>query len=325
MSESAAETEALICAFQLVPFRPLGAAALGLAPTPDAPVWLHFNLLDNRARRHLEQRRGLDEDGRQILLSPDPRIQGQFFAGGFAAILGDLHHDFHVDPEGFGLLSLYVDSSTVITCRRHRLRSVDRLRTSLQGANAVTSPLAVFAELLEHIVDGFVGVVAQLGQSVEHAEDRILAGRVADQASALGHIRRVLVRLRRHASANRAVLQPLSQRVAPACSDELRQRLQEVIVRLDVLGQDLELVTERARLLQEEIASHIGEATSRNLYVVSVVTTTLLPITLITGIFGMNVGGLPLLESEHGFWWVVFGMSVMVTTTLILLRRSSRR
>ena len=48
---------------------------------------------------------------------------------------------------------------------------------------------------------------------------------------------------------------------------------------------------ERSRLLQEELRSRLGEATNRNLYLLSVVTTALLPITLITGVFGMNVGG----------------------------------
>jgi zinc transporter len=77
----------------------------------------------------------------------------------------------------------------------------------------------------------------------------------------------------------------------------------------------------RARLLQEEIAGRLGEATNRNLFVLSIVTTTLLPITLITGIFGMNVGGLPFVASGSGFWWVLAIMGLAVAVTLIVLRR----
>lgn len=58
-------------------------------------------------------------------------------------------------------------------------------------------------------------------------------------------------------------------------------------------------------------------------FVLSVVTTTLLPITLITGIFGMNVGGLPWVESEAGSYWVMFIIICAVITTLWVLR--SRR
>jgi zinc transporter len=80
-------------------------------------------------------------------------------------------------------------------------------------------------------------------------------------------------------------------------------------------------VQERARLLQEEIAARVGEATNRNLFVLSIATTTLLPITLITGIFGMNLQGLPLSQSPHGFGVVMLGIVSAVLLALWLLRR----
>ena len=51
--------------------------------------------------------------------------------------------------------------------------------------------------------------------------------------------------------------------------------------------------TERAKLLQEELAARLAENTGRNLYVLSILTAVLLPMTLVTGIFGMNVADLP--------------------------------
>jgi hypothetical protein len=74
-------------------------------------------------------------------------------------------------------------------------------------------------------------------------------------------------------------------------------------------------------LVQEEIAGRLTEATNRNLFLLSIVTTTLLPITLITGIFGMNVGGLPWVKDPGGFWWVMGVIGVGVVVTLALLRR----
>lgn len=53
----------------------------------------------------------------------------------------------------------------------------------------------------------------------------------------------------------------------------------------------------------------------------SIATTTLLPITLITGIFGMNVRGLPFAESPHGFYVVMLGIAATVLVALSLLRR----
>jgi len=322
MSMSAVETDALICAFRLSPTEPLGLEALELRPSPAQPLWLHFNLLDNRARRYVEQQLSLDDDARTLLLGSETRIQALMLDEGFAAILGDLHHDFNIDPEGFGTLAVYVSPELVVTCRRHRVRSVDRVRREMQASRDDRSPLDVFLLLVDEIVDGFVGVGTDLSERVENAQDRILAGRATQQSGELGHIRRVLARLRRHVLGNRTMLQPLLHRIAPRCNDDQRQQLHAILERFDAAGQDMDLTMERSRLLQEEIASRLGEATNRNLYLLSIVTTTMLPITLITGVFGMNVGGLPLFDSAHGFWWVMVGMTLTVVVTVLLLRKN---
>ena len=72
-------------------------------------------------------------------------------------------------------------------------------------------------------------------------------------------------------------------------------------------------------MLQEEIAGRLGKATNQNLYIVSLLTAIFLPITLITGIFGMNVGGLPGVDQDTGFVWVIGLMILTVVTSLVLL------
>jgi zinc transporter len=95
--------------------------------------------------------------------------------------------------------------------------------------------------------------------------------------------------------------------------------LHGAIERLDRIGLDLESVQERARLLQEEITRRTGEATNHNLYIVSLLTALFLPITLITGIFGMNVGGEPWVDQDGGFAWVFAIMILTAVTSLVLL------
>jgi zinc transporter len=79
---------------------------------------------------------------------------------------------------------------------------------------------------------------------------------------------------------------------------------------------------DRAQLLQEEVTMKTAEQTNRNLQILAIVTTIFLPATLVTGIFGMNVMGLPLTQSPHGFLWsimILIGSSALV---LWFLKRS---
>ncbi|MGC2577122.1 MAG: CorA family divalent cation transporter [Terrimicrobiaceae bacterium] len=102
-------------------------------------------------------------------------------------------------------------------------------------------------------------------------------------------------------------------------SDKDAADLRSSIERLEGLSLDLESIQERARLLQEEIGGRTVEATNLNLYIVSLFTAIFLPLNLITGIFGMNVAGLPWLENPGGFLWVTCVMVLTLITSLGLL------
>ncbi|HEV3241768.1 MAG TPA: CorA family divalent cation transporter [Methyloceanibacter sp.] len=64
------------------------------------------------------------------------------------------------------------------------------------------------------------------------------------------------------------------------------------------------------------------EQTNRSLHVLAIVTTVFLPASLVAGIFGMNVGGVPLTEDKDGFLWA---MAIIVVASIVvywLLKRS---
>jgi zinc transporter len=82
--------------------------------------------------------------------------------------------------------------------------------------------------------------------------------------------------------------------------------------RLDGIDHDIVVLRDRAHLLQEEITMHIAEATNRNLHVLAIATLLFLPATVLTGVYGMNVKGIPFTEHESGFPWV-FGLLVAST------------
>lgn len=313
-----ADSEGLICGFELageatraLPHLPPRGMAV-----PEVPQWLHFNLADIRACSWVEASVIMPEVARELFLENDNHIRCEVFDGGVVLVVGDLHHDFNGDPEGFGFLCVYLDARQMVTGRRHPLRAIDQVRRDMQAGHRVVSTVQLFAHLIEAIDDSFCRLIKSISDAIDEAEDEILVGRIHDQGGELGRHRRLLARLRRHMGAGRQKLQQCVVAVGRWCErddlDELRQALQ----RLEGTAQDLELVQERTRLLQEEIGSRLNEATNRNLYILSIVTVALLPINLITGIFGMNTGGLPWSHSEHGFWWVMLGMLVAVVLAL---------
>ena len=77
---------------------------------------------------------------------------------------------------------------------------------------------------------------------------------------------------------------------------------------------DLAALQERIKLLQEEMAAQVGEQTNRSVFTLTVVTVLALPINIIAGLLGMNVGGIPLADNAHGFLVVAL---IVVCFTLV--------
>src|SRR5271166_44360 len=84
---------------------------------------------------------------------------------------------------------------------------------------------------------------------------------------------------------------------------------------------DLHLQGERARLLQEESAAQLATATSRNLFVLTVVTTVLLPRGFVTGFFGMNTNGLLFGDSDNGTLYAAAICCLAAGLVYLLIRR----
>ncbi|MET0209723.1 MAG: transporter, partial [Burkholderiaceae bacterium] len=230
------------------------------------------------------------------------------------AVINDVHFDFAFEPSDIATLWVHVDRRLVITARRQPLRSVDKLREAVKAGQALRSS----AELLEHLMraqaDVLVEIVRGAVERVDRIEDDLLANRLDHKRVRLGTLRRLLVRLQRLLAPEPAAMFRLLQHppgwMAELDVQELRQSSEE----FSMVLHDMATLQERIKLLQEEIAAQVNEENNRSLFVLTIVTVLALPINIIAGLFGMNVGGVPLAEHHHGFWIVV---AIVVSFTVI--------
>jgi zinc transporter len=316
----------LICGFLLrpqLPPQPLEWEALTAEfATADRLIWLHFNLADVRARTWIASCEHIPEVAREMLLDSEPHIQLESLKDGFVGILGDLHYQFDAEPDSLGLVRIYLDRGCLISVRGRPLKATDRLRIALLHGEQIETSIDLLVHLLEYMTEIFSSVTIDIREVVDEIEDQLLKGNFQDKRGEIGTARRSLARLRRHLTGNRQVLsQRLMTRLPTWCREIDVSELRRNLERLDAVIQDLELVQERARLLQEEIAGQLQETVNQNLYMLSIVTTIFLPITLVTGVFGMNVGGVPWTQEPVGFWLAILTMVATLSITLFLLRR----
>ncbi len=265
-------------------------------------LWLHFDLAHAGAVRWLERHTRLPHGFYEALGSPARSTRVERDDEALVAVVNDVMFDFDFDASDLSTLWIGLERGLVVTGRQQRLRSIDALRTRIKRGESLHSPLQLLDYLLHEQCDVLTDIVRQVTQRADAIEDRLLAGRSSVQRTALGALRRLLVRLQRLMAPEPASLFRLLQHPPLWVSAGDLQALREVNEEFLVVLSDMASLQERIKLLQEEVAAAVSEATNRSLFMLTVMTVLALPINILAGLFGMNVGGIPLAQDENGFW-----------------------
>jgi zinc transporter len=323
LHDTAAADRGLICGFQLSANRPPLEISASEIPVclaeANAVTWLHFNLSDARARRWLLGAQFMPSAWREVLQEHDENRRIEAVDGGLMLVMSDFTYEADSDPSEVAPLWCYASRRLLLTARMHPLKSADDLRLQLRAGQSAASGFELISQLLEVRTLQLRKLAADMLEQLNEVEDEILAGNTVEQRQQLGRVRRLCARLRRQFAPERAELYKLLNRPSGLALHEERETLQAGTDGLGFAIEEISELYERAKLLQEELGSRLAENTGRNLYVLSILTAVLLPMTLVTGIFGMNVAGLPGLQGAHSFWWVMVLILASGAVTLAAL------
>ncbi|HEX9903332.1 MAG TPA: CorA family divalent cation transporter, partial [Propylenella sp.] len=119
------------------------------------------------------------------------------------------------------------------------------------------------------------------------------------------------IALRRHLSPQRDALLRLYGESEQWLTARQRARIRETADRVFRIVEEVDTMRERAAIIQDERRTRISERTEQNIYVLSIIATIILPLTFVTGLFGMNVGGVPGEGAEWAFY-IVSGILILV-------------
>jgi zinc transporter len=295
------------------PGQPLGAEeAVALAeqaeagdPKSDRFVWLHFNISHAAAEPWLRQHLDLPETFYELTEGSGTRVESVEGAGALVAVVNDVLFEFAYDASHASMVRLAVTPRFFVSARSKPLRSIDRLRAAVRAGETFRSPAHLLSHLLHLQADVLAHILREATVRADKAEDNVLASRIQTSREDLGRVRRVLVRLQRLLAPEPAALYRLLSRPPAWIQEADVQDLRAAAEEFSAAIADGAALGERVKLVQEELAALIGEQNNRSLYILTVVTVLALPFNVIAGLFGMNVGGIPLAEHEGGFWWIV--------------------
>jgi zinc transporter len=286
----------------------------------NAWLWLHLNLADQRCLRWLTQTFGLpqglatqftEQTLRQYLNSHGDYLTGH---------LNDFRHEFDRDWTEHAWLHLLMAKNFLLTGRVKAVQSAERLRKDLGHGMIFSGPSQLLSHVITNYPDTLDGLHHSLLDELEVIEDHVLDERHRGERKRLMLARREVAQLHRHMRSQRRALQNAERTVA-----NFPEGLTPVIARLAHLDQDFDVMEARARFFHDEIDAKLASETNRQLYILSALTAAFLPPTLVAGLFGMNLEGLPWSGSVWGFY-IALGLCVLSSAAVwLFLWNVSRR
>ena len=283
-----------------------GAAPLDLAgaaawSADDGSLWLHLEREHPETATRLREACGLSELVVSALLDDDARPRTRPHPGGLLVVLRGVNLNEGAEPDDMISLRMWVDATRVISLRTPKLRAVMDLREQLAAGEGPTTPGALLAALVGALTEHVAPVVLALDDRIDDMEEELLDSPDGDMRLDLAGARRQAITLSRYLTPQREAVTRLAELPRGVLSDADRACLHEGANRTTRYLEDLNALRERAAVIQEELLMLHSDRMNRTMYILSVVAAIFLPLGMITGLLGINVGGMPGVDSHWAF------------------------
>jgi zinc transporter len=292
-------------------------------PEPQAEQlrWIHLNREVSDVQSWLRFHQNIDELVANALLQEDTRPRIVAHHDGYLLNLRGVNLNPGQDPEDMISLRIWATPGQVITTRARRVMATEDLRDRFLAGDPPRTTGSLIAFLTQRLVARIGPVVADLDEQVDALEEQILTDTRQTSKANIGRFRRTVLNLRRYIAPQREALAGFIRDGESILNDTERYQLRDthdVVVRL---AEDLDLIRERALFLQEQLVEERAEAMNERLFVLAIISAIFLPLGFVTGLFGVNVGGVPGVDHPLAFTLLCAAMLLFSVGIVIAFRR----
>ncbi|ALP40694.1 zinc transporter ZntB [Aeromonas schubertii] len=285
-------------------------------------AWVHLDYGNPESARWLMQTPLLGEAAREALLGQSSRPKLIKLGETVLLILRGVNHNHGQRPEEMVALRIFITPDLIISSRRRPLLSEQDVFESLQQGVGPANPADWLVEVCDALTDRAGEFVEDLHDEILELEELVLSRQMPGNGR-LGRIRKQLILIRRYLSPQRDLVARLANEKISWLDEDDRRRLLDIADRLRRWLDDLDAGIARSAVLADEVNNLMAEATNRRAYQMSVMALLLLPASFLTGLFGINLGGMPGAESPTAFW--VFCATLLAMGGLLAVWLKLRR
>jgi zinc transporter len=284
-------------------------------------IWRRIYATDPEPVRWIHDRAGLPEAVIEALLAPQTQPRVHATDRGLLVILRGVNLNPDAAPEDMVSVRLWVERSRVVSVALRQVQTIRQLRQSLERGDGPRTTGDLLAAIASGLVDRAMPIVQEMIEKSDSFEEQVIDESVQPDMAELAALRRKAMVLRRYLTPQRDALRRLSGDQHPVLTARSRTELGEAASDADRIVADLELIRERAMVLADEQQRALASQASNTVFYLTVIAGIFLPLSLLTGLLGINVGGIPLAESPRGFLVVAVILVVLGLVEIAIMAR----
>ncbi len=310
-AETPAEKPALNAAFGYGVSKSGKASALDVAPDgrgaeaeraegTHAFTWLHLQGTLGALAEALKHHK-LDTLTQAALTAEETRPRSSPHEGGAIIVLRGVNLNEGAQPQDMISLRIWVTDTQIVTCGIRPLKALGDVRSMVESGRAPRSTAEMVAALALRLSDRAEPVVAELNEVVDKIEEGIDEAATSDSRRELAEVRRVAIALRRYMFPQRDALTTFEVEGFSWVSKLGHSHLREAVDRITRLCEELDSIRDRTQVVHDQVMDARAEKMNKQMFVLTIVSAFFLPLGFLTGLLGINVGGLPLASNPLGF------------------------
>ncbi|MEM8655038.1 MAG: zinc transporter ZntB [Pseudomonadota bacterium] len=305
-----------LCSFDITPS---GTAPTTGAALPEAGYrWAHFDLTDADLPAFLDAH--VPDIPGAALTAPETRPRADRYGDGLILNLRGVNLNADGPADQMVAVRLWVTHHLVVSVRVRKVFALDAMRTEAEAGTAPATSLQFVSSLATRLMGRVQDTVFDLSGRVDAMEDSV-EDNDAPLPPELAEERRMAIRMRRYLAPQRDALVALVGTDSPLMTQGNRDLLREQANLAKLTVEELEALIARMTAVQDHHTAQAALSQGHNGYVLSIVAAVFLPLGFVTGLFGVNVAGMPGIETPWAFAALCAALVVMTVGAIWALRR----
>ncbi|MDD2895223.1 MAG: zinc transporter ZntB [Aliarcobacter sp.] len=289
----------------------------------DGILWVHFDYSSDIAKDWIRNKSGIDSVAIDALLTEETRPRTTILNDSFLIALRGVNLNPNSKPEDMVSIRLFITSKLIITTKKRNLLSIDEILDCLKKGAGPKSSSEFLNELTYRVTSRMEGVIDELEDRTDSLEENLIDSNDSEFRSELLAIRRETIILRRYLFPQKEAMSKLYHEKVTWLTEYEKIELRETNDQLMRYIEELDTIRDKVALIQEELSNKLSDQMNKKMYVLSIISVIFLPLTFLTGLLGINIGGIPGAENQNAFYiFTVILIAIVSAQYLIFKKRN---